>query len=165
MTILDGESAIFSYIIGKRKIDGFENQIIEDLKSIGYEINSIDVKKPKREGLGGKVISVQEKYLNSYTDQLEMSQGMYRALSLILQMEYSIKLGLSSCILIDDIGEGLDYERASLMAREGKNNLIKISIRKDSLTVSSNAEMGDIVEEMDACLNGEGLSGIGQDAI
>ena len=46
-------------------------------------------------------------------------------------------------------------ERASLMAREGKNNLIKISIRKDSLVVSSNAEMGDIVEEMDACLNGE----------
>ena len=46
-------------------------------------------------------------------------------------------------------------ERASLMAREGKNNLIRMSIRQDSLTISSNAEMGDIVEEMDACLNGE----------
>ena len=46
-------------------------------------------------------------------------------------------------------------ERASLMAREGKNNLIKMSIRQDSLTISSNAELGDIVEEMDAALNGE----------
>lgn len=142
LTILDGESAIFSYIIGKRKIDGFENQIIEDLKSIGYEINSIDVKKPKREGLGGKVISVQEKYLNSYTDQLEMSQGMYRALSLILQMEYSIKLGLSSCILIDDIGEGLDYERAQaliklIVSRTENTNLQVIMTTNDRFVMNS----------------------------
>lgn len=46
-------------------------------------------------------------------------------------------------------------ERASLLAREGKNNLIRMSFRKDQLTVSSNAEMGDTVEEMDAALNGE----------
>lgn len=115
--ILDGESAIFSYIIGKRKIEGFENQIIADFKAIGYDIKSIDVKKPKRDGLGGKVISVQENHLNSYTDQLEMSQGMFRALSLILQMEYSIQLGLPSCILIDDIGEGLDYERSQALIK------------------------------------------------
>lgn len=48
-------------------------------------------------------------------------------------------------------------ERASLMAREGKNNLIKMSFRNDSLKISSNAEMGNVEEEMEASLHGEEL--------
>lgn len=142
LAFLDGESAIVSYIIGKRKIDSFEKQIVADLKTIGYDIKSIDVKKPKRDGLGGKVISVQENHLKSYTDQLEMSQGMYRALSLILQFEYSIKLGLPSCILIDDIGEGLDYERSQaliklIVDRAENTNLQVIMTTNDRFVMNS----------------------------
>ena len=46
-------------------------------------------------------------------------------------------------------------ERASLMAREGKNNLIKMSFREDLLRITSNAELGDIEEEMEASLIGD----------
>ena len=46
-------------------------------------------------------------------------------------------------------------ERASLMAREGKNNLIKMSFREDTLKISSNAELGDVEEETEASLNGD----------
>ena len=46
-------------------------------------------------------------------------------------------------------------ERASLMAREGKNNLIKMSFRQDVLKITSNAELGDVEEELEASLNGE----------
>ena len=46
-------------------------------------------------------------------------------------------------------------ERASLMAREGKNNLIKMSFRDDILKISSNAELGDVEEEMETSLNGD----------
>ena len=46
-------------------------------------------------------------------------------------------------------------ERASLMAREGKNNLIRMSFHDDILKITSNAELGDVEEEMDATLNGE----------
>ena len=46
-------------------------------------------------------------------------------------------------------------ERASLMAREGKNNLIRMSFRNDVLKITSNAELGDVEEEMDASLIGE----------
>ena len=46
-------------------------------------------------------------------------------------------------------------DRASLMAREGKNNLIKMSFREDTLKISSNAELGDVEEETEASLNGE----------
>ena len=46
-------------------------------------------------------------------------------------------------------------ERASLMAREGKNNLIRMSFHDDILKITSNAELGDIEEEMDASLHGD----------
>lgn len=139
---LDGESAIVSFIIGKKRINGFENQIVEDLKAIGYNIKSVDIKKPKRDGLSGKVIAVQENHLKNYTDQLEMSQGMYRALSLLLQMEYSIQLGLPSCILIDDIGEGLDYERSQaliklIVKRAENTNLQVIMTTNDRFVMNS----------------------------
>lgn len=48
-------------------------------------------------------------------------------------------------------------DRASLMAREGKNNLIRMSFREDSLSITSNAEMGDVHEEMDSVLDGDSL--------
>lgn len=46
-------------------------------------------------------------------------------------------------------------DRASLMAREGKNNLIRMSFSQNTLAITSNAEMGDVLEEMDATLQGD----------
>ena len=46
-------------------------------------------------------------------------------------------------------------ERASLMAREGKNNLVKFSIRDDVLKIYSNAEMGNVEEELEISLAGD----------
>lgn len=46
-------------------------------------------------------------------------------------------------------------DRASLMAREGKNNLIKMSFRDQILRITSNAELGDVEEEMEADLQGD----------
>lgn len=52
-----------------------------------------------------------------------------------------------------DVQSAID--RASLMAREGKNNLIRMSITADRLTITSNAELGDVLEELDATLTGD----------
>jgi hypothetical protein len=51
-----------------------------------------------------------------------MSQGMFRALSLFIQINYSLLASKPSCIVIDDIGEGLDYQRSS--------SIIKLLIEK-----------------------------------
>ncbi len=48
-------------------------------------------------------------------------------------------------------------ERASLVAREGKNNLIRMNIAENSLTISSKAEMGDVREEVTAEVIGSPL--------
>ncbi|MBQ2642128.1 MAG: DNA polymerase III subunit beta [Clostridia bacterium] len=45
-------------------------------------------------------------------------------------------------------------DRASLMAREGKNNLIRMTFDQDTLTINSNAELGDVHEEMSALIQG-----------
>lgn len=52
-----------------------------------------------------------------------------------------------------DVQSAID--RASLMAREGKNNLIRMSITEDKISITSNAEMGDVQEELAATLTGD----------
>ena len=46
-------------------------------------------------------------------------------------------------------------DRASLMAREGKNNLVRLSFTDGSLSITSNAELGDVHEELEAILTGD----------
>ncbi len=48
-------------------------------------------------------------------------------------------------------------DRASLMAREGKNNLIRMAFSEETLAITSNAELGDVHEEMAARLEGDPL--------
>jgi len=46
-------------------------------------------------------------------------------------------------------------DRASLMAREGKNNLIRMHIDEGALAITSNAELGDVLEELEIQLEGK----------
>ncbi len=46
-------------------------------------------------------------------------------------------------------------ERASLMAKEGKNNLIRMKATDGNLQITSNSELGDVLENLDAHLEGE----------
>ena len=101
---------------------------MDDFKMIGYPVDMIDVKELTtvrfsppimRKPLG---LVVKERDIEGNTEQVEMSQGMFRALSLLIQINYLSYSSSSSCILIDDIGEGLDFDRAT--------GLIKLLIDK-----------------------------------
>ncbi|MDR3086177.1 MAG: DNA polymerase III subunit beta [Christensenellaceae bacterium] len=48
-------------------------------------------------------------------------------------------------------------ERAFLMAREGRNNLLKFSISEENLTISSNSELGDVFEQLPIISQGNPL--------
>ena len=48
-------------------------------------------------------------------------------------------------------------ERASLMAKEGKNNLIRMKASQNNLRITSMSDLGDVLEELDANLEGEGI--------
>ena len=98
---------VYSY--GKAEFDSqFEQIIIEDMKRIEYDLIAIGLKIES----DYLFLSVQEKDLPALTQFKDMSQGMARAFSLIVQLNYSLMAKIPSCILIDNIGEGLDYDRS-----------------------------------------------------
>jgi AAA15 family ATPase/GTPase len=106
----------------------FLDAIASDMSCIGYNISDIGTKIPSTltsdddkdeiflEG-EPQYLYVKESELSEKTEQIDMSQGMFRALSLIIQVNYSLMAKKPSCILIDDIGEGLDFERSSAMIK------------------------------------------------
>jgi len=114
---------------GRKKYGpGFERVIKQDMADIGYDLEKIFLSQPVSMQIYGDipaqpvVLAVKEKDLSGITDQNDMSQGMFRVLSLLIQLNYAKKTNKLSCVLIDDIGEGLDYERSS--------SLIKLLLRK-----------------------------------
>ena len=98
--------------------DSFKQSIMKDMDRIGYPLNNISIQAPSSIAIGGPFpgllmgLCVQEKALAGETDQIDMSQGMFRALSVIIQITYAQMSNTAHSILIDDIGEGLDFERS-----------------------------------------------------
>jgi AAA15 family ATPase/GTPase len=109
----EGSDVTKIFVKGKRSSfsEQFKNAIVNDMEKIDYPISRIDAMPLKNLPMGFG-LNVQEMELDDVTDQIEMSQGMFRALSLLIQLNYSLLAKIPSCILIDDIGEGLDYERS-----------------------------------------------------
>ncbi len=97
----------------------YVQRIIEDMHKIGYELEDISIGtepiEHNDELINVNGIQVKEKDLNIITPHTQMSSGMFRALSLFIQLNYSIFADLPSCILIDDIGEGVDYTRSTAL--------------------------------------------------
>lgn len=104
----------------------FTNKIINDMQILDYPILGIDISQSKN-GFG---ICVREEDINGDTNQLEMSQGMFRALAFIIQLTYGLLNEASQCILIDDLGEGLDFDRSKALI-----NLISDKIENSDIQV------------------------------
>ena len=97
------------YSKGKKDFNTqFDKIIIDDMEKIDYHLKSISLDSASR----FLFLKVQESDLPNETYFERMSQGMARAFSLIVQLNYSLMAKIPSCILIDDIGEGLDYDRS-----------------------------------------------------
>jgi hypothetical protein len=114
----NGVAALF--VMGVKDFgEGFRTDIIELMNKIGYDLKNIGVAPnpniglPIPNGLPLQMIYVIEKGRTAGIFQTDMSQGMFRALSLLIQIRYNIRAKNSTTILIDDIGEGLDFDRSS----------------------------------------------------
>lgn len=114
---------------GKREFPSiFADNVTKDLNAIGYDVetvdlwaqNSIQIQSPVQAKLIGLVIKERDRV--DYTDQNSMSDGLFRALSILIHFNYYELAQIKGCVLIDDIGEGLDFERSS--------KLIKLLIAK-----------------------------------
>lgn len=116
--IEDTSILVHTFYKGKEEFgESFISEIKADMQDLGYNITNVDIQQTKR----GYGICVEEdgKYIVS---QREMSQGMFRTLSLFIQLIYVRLSKQSLCVLVDDMGEGLDYDRSK--------GLVNIFIKK-----------------------------------
>jgi energy-coupling factor transporter ATP-binding protein EcfA2 len=135
----------------KKHTDTFKNKIITDFNSIGFKIDDIDlgstasinfqlIDNPNAEV---NAIKVKESDLDCWTDQFDMSNGMFRALSIIIHFNYYELEKIPGVVLIDDIGEGLDYERSTKLIElliskvESNPNMQLIMSTNDSFVMNS----------------------------
>lgn len=88
--------------------DEYVSAIREKMQNLGYSISDIDI---QNTGKGfGLCVEEDSKYVVA---QRDMSQGMFRTLCLLVQLTYIHMSKQSICILVDDMGEGLDFYRLS----------------------------------------------------
>lgn len=97
--------------------DIYTQAIIRDLTLIDYPVEQVGYAPPlsiRFVGPPGELVGMFVKELNlpGITDQHSMSQGMFRVLSLLIYLNYFELKKTAGCILIDDIGEGLDFDRS-----------------------------------------------------
>ncbi len=125
-------------LYGKKYI----KSVIGDMNSIGYDIRELNLMPLKVSGpiqLSPKkyrVLKIKEEDIGIEVEQPEISQGMFRALSLIIQINYIIFSGIKyGCVLIDDIGEGLDFNRSIKLI---KLLIEKIKTKKIQLIMTTN---------------------------
>lgn len=105
----DPDVLIYTFHKGRELFgDKFIEEIKRDMAELGYAISKIDIQKII--GRYGLVIEEDGKYIIS---QSEISQGMFRALSLFIMLSYAKLRNLPFCLLIDDMGEGLDFESSN----------------------------------------------------
>jgi DNA polymerase-3 subunit beta len=88
--------------------------------------------------------------------------GYTRIISRILEGEYInysqiIPEGYKTRVKVDTRILTASIERASLIAREGKNNLIKLLIQDQKIIITSNSESGQVYEEIPVLLEGKDL--------
>ena len=136
---------------GKEKYTSkFIDNIKADMAKVGFGFDDITVGPPKsitfEVGLAQpQCILISESDLKGTTDQNSISQGMFRALSLVIQLNYSLLASIPSCILIDDIGEGLDYERASalikLLIDKAKKSCVQLIMSTNDRFVMNNVPL------------------------
>lgn len=91
---------------------------IRDFNTIGFSIES--VKADIDPGLPPmyKVLFMKEKDITHPIKQRGISQGMFRALALLTIVNHFLDVGKDMpTFLVDDLGEGLDYERATKLTK------------------------------------------------
>jgi energy-coupling factor transporter ATP-binding protein EcfA2 len=102
---------------------GQSQQILRDLKRVGYQLEKLDAKVVVQGGLPPTtLLELRERGLDFDLSQPHISAGMYRAVSTVIILNYLQSKHRPCTLAMDDIGEGLDFDRGA--------NLIKLILEK-----------------------------------
>ena len=115
----------------------FRQAVLRDMNWIGYDIEDIKLTSPTDVQVVSNVpaelvvLCVKERDLPCPTQQPNMSQGMFRALSIIIHMNHAVIASKPSCIVVDDIGEGLDFERSCKLIELLRERALNSTVQLD----------------------------------
>ena len=82
---------------------------------------------------------------------LRMIEGKFLKYRDLIPKEFKTTVNIDRSLLIDSI------ERASLLAKEGRNNLIRLSFVDDCLHITSKSEAGNVDENIPVKINGDNI--------
>lgn len=139
MVALDG----FRMAIARKAVKNEESKRIIIAARILNEINKIISENEDSEEI---YLILDEKKAVFLLDEtkivLRLLEGDFIKYNDILPKEYKCRLIVNRNEMMNSI------ERASLLAKEGKNNLIKLSIFRDKIIITSRSEEGNVKEEV-----------------
>lgn len=139
---LDGDGRLYSrFINGGNNLytmvkalspDSIKN-VIQSAEMMGYLIEKIE----PFEFLDVKKVLFTERHVHAPLFDVSLSKGMFRTLYLLIYLEYIAHTGKPATLLIDDLCEGLDYDRSTKLGKYvfdycSKNDIQLIATSNDS---------------------------------
>jgi len=108
LTAVEDIPTLFKQLNRESKI-----RVQEDFNSIGYDISGISI----QDRSDMPILFVKENNIAKAIPHFKLSQGMFRTLAVIIYVEYLINRKRPATLIIDDLCEGLDYDRATRLGR------------------------------------------------
>lgn len=147
------------------------NLVALDGYRVAFRSENTDCSYDKEAVIPGKTLNEISKIFNDSDDEVQITftnnqilfnfgntkvisrllEGEFIKYSSIIPQEYKLKLSVRRDDMLSCI------ERASLMAKDGNTNLVKLDIEEDVMVVTSNSQLGKAREEVNINLQGEGL--------
>lgn len=146
------ESVHLLYKLANEKFGrSFVSSVIGDMNRLGYKIDEIGLMPISGEvTLVGvpqspQTLYVIEKEIDKKMPENELSTGLFRALTVLIHLHATRLAKIPSCILIDDIGEGLDFDRASklisVLIKNAQDGYIQLIMSSNDRFVMNNVPL------------------------
>ncbi len=114
-------SLVPAITVAVKEYQQFRELVLKEMQKIGYDLEDFGVIHFSERFNGSSqdryAVYTTEKGLEKQVTQRDMSQGMFRAFSVLVQVNYYILGGHKGLVIIDDIGEGLDFSRAKQLVQ------------------------------------------------
>ncbi|MDR2700845.1 MAG: ATP-binding protein [Spirochaetaceae bacterium] len=147
----DSDIPVEVFVVGNFEFDKkYKKAILSSMRKIGYKLSDIDAERwlylDRNVRSEDYTLFITEKDIKGLILQKEISQGMFRAMSIIIHLIYYAMMKIPVTILIDDIGEGLDFERSSkliklLIELAEKNKNIQLIMSTNDRFVMNNVPL------------------------
>lgn len=169
-TAIDETRPILTGVLFEVKNDSLSFVALDGYR-LAFKVNPIEPSSDISAVIPGKTLNEISKILESSGDKVKITftpnhilfnlngtkiisrllDGEFINYRQIIPDEYRLKVKVNTSELLNSI------ERASLLAREGKSNLVKFNIENSSIIITSNSPMGNVCEEINVNVEGDSI--------